>query len=190
MKKLTVCLPAQPGEEYPNGGGEWFWISKIVDRMAQLLEEAGAELVRICAGQSEPAGSELYLTLCSRSAPGDSAGQRKGLDVCYAEHSDSGKQAAEVFAARLKEIYPQPELAGTRPVAEAGTVPIDNAPVLTVKLAYHDNPQDEAWLVNSTEEIAEKLVEATQEVLQPVEVLESPETELPKEALFPKKINA
>lgn len=198
--RLTVCLPAQPGEAYPNGGGEGFWMGKIADRLERLLSETGTELARVFSGNAEPAvfpcGSELYLTLCSRAAPPELAGQQKGLDVCYAEQSALSKQAAEVFAARLKEVYPQPELAGTRPVAEAETVPVDQAPVLTVKLAYHDNPQDEAWLVNSTDEIAEKLAEAAKEVLGLPEVpelsqiLDIPEIGLHSEALFPEKRNA
>ena len=169
MKKLTVCLPAQPGEAYPNGGGEGFWMDKIADRMTQLLGDTEVQLTRVRSEQAKPpaspAGSDLYLSLCSQTAPAEDAGQRKGLDVCYGEQSASGRQAAEVFAARLKEVYPQPELAGTRPVPEQEAVPVENAPVLTVKLAYHDNPQDEAWIVNSTEEIAEKLAEAAEEVL-------------------------
>ena len=169
MTKITLSLPAQPGEEYPNGGGEGFWMGQIADRMTRLLSETGTELTRVFSEQSKPAvfpaGSDLCLTLCSQTAPADTAGQVKGLDVCYGEHSASGKQAAEVFAERLKEVYPQPELAGPRPVSDESTVPSENTPVLTVKLAYHDNPQDEAWLVNSTEEIAEKLAEASKEVL-------------------------
>ena len=188
MMKITLGLPAQPGEEYPNGGGEGFWMSKIADSMTRLLGKTGAQLTRVCSEQSVPSGfqtgSDLYLTLCSRTAPSDSTGQRKGLDVCYEENSAPGKQAAEVFAARLKEVYPQPELAGTRPVPEGETVPGDDAPALTIKLAYHDNPQDEAWLVNSTEEIAEKLTEAAKEVL------EIPETGLQEEAPLPDEENA
>ena len=179
MTKITLSLPAKPGEDYPNGGGEWFWMDKIADRLTQLLEETGAELTRVFSEQSKRTvfrpGSDLYLALCSQSAPADAAGQRKGLDVCYEEHCAASKQAAEVFAARLKEVYPQPELAGTRPVPETEIASVNNVPVLTVKLAYHDNPQDEAWLVNSTEEIAEKLAEATQEILRSLGVLRSPE---------------
>lgn len=171
MKRVIFNLPAQPGAEYPNGGTEGYWIGKIADRAIQLLSAGGeVEAARVSPEDSRQPGSPgecgLYISLRSQTAPPEAAGQRKGLDVCYAEHSADGKLAAEKFAARLKEAYPQPELAGPRPVAEAETTPMTDVPVLLIKLAYHDNPQDEAWLTNGTEEIAEKLLQAIQEVLE------------------------
>ncbi len=173
MAKLYLSLPSQPGEEYPNGGEEQYWIGKIADSLEAALSDSGVKPFRIPASPEEnrliqaanQGESCLYLTLCSQTAPPDTAGQRKGSDVCYREQSASEKAAAELFAARLKEIYPQPELAGTRPLSDTEPMGEQEPPMLFIKLAYRDNPQDEAWLVNSTWEIGEKLAQAAAEVL-------------------------
>lgn len=173
MAKLYLSLPSRPGEEYPNGGEERYWIGKVADGLEAALSDSGVKPFRIPEDPEESrllraANREescLYLTLCSQTAPTDSAGQRKGADVCYREQSAAEKAAAELFAARLKEIYPQPELAGTRPVSGTESQLDQEPPMLLIKLAYRDNPQDEAWLVNSTMEIGEKLAQAAAEVL-------------------------
>lgn len=174
MPKLYLNPPTQPGGEYPNGGDEQYWINKIADAMEERLAGSGVETVRSHAGMGEGGAVKaanrencgLYLALGSHAAPEESAGQLKGLDVYYYEFSAAGKQAAEAFAARLKEIYPEPGLAGARPSAELMELRETKAPALLIRLAYHDNPQDEAWLVNSVEDIAQTLAQAAAEVLE------------------------
>lgn len=174
MPKLYLNPPTQPGGEYPNGGDEQYWINKIADIMEGRLAACGAEVSRSPSGMEESAaaqasnreGCDLYLALRSHAAPEESAGQLKGLDVYYYEFSAAGKQAAEAFAACLKEIYPEPGLAGARPSVDLPELRETEAPALLIRLAYHDNPQDEAWLVNSVEEIAGALARAAAEVLE------------------------
>lgn len=174
MPKLYLNPPTQPGGEYPNGGDQQYWINKIADAMEEGLAARGMEIFRSPAGMGEGGAVKaanrencgLYLALGSHAAPEESAGQLKGLDVYYYEFSTAGKQAAEVFTARLKEIYPEPELAGARPSVDLAELRETEAPALLIQLAYHDNPQDEAWLVNSVEEIAQALTRAAAEVLE------------------------
>ena len=173
MAKLYLSLPSQSGEEYPNGGEEQYWIGKVADSLEAALSNSGVKPFRIPGSVKEGrvlraanrGENCLYLMLCSQTAPPDSAGQRKGSDVYYREQCGVEKAAAELFAARLKEIYPQPELEGTRPVSETEEQEKDASPTLLIKLAYRDNPQDEAWLVNNTIEIGEKLAQAAAEAL-------------------------
>ncbi len=165
MPKLYLNPPTRPGEEYPNGGNEQYWLNRIADGVEKRLGPCGMEVLRSAAGMGEEAAVRasngencgLYLALCSQTAPAQSAGQFKGITVYYCECSAPGKRAAEIFAARLKEIYPEPELAGATPDAGSQELRETEAPALRVSLAYHDNPQDEAWLVNSVEEIAKAL---------------------------------
>ncbi len=173
MPKLYLDPPVKPGAEYPNGGNEQYWINKIADAMKLLFPEYGVEITCSAPNMSEKTAirlanaenCDLYLALRSRQAPAGSAGPVKGLDVCYYEYSAAGKQAAETFAGRLKEIYPEPGLVGARPSTGLPELRETQAPALLIKLIYHDNPQDEAWLTNSTDQIAGQLVKAAAEFL-------------------------
>ena len=53
-------------------------------------------------------------------------------------------------------------------VATAAQAELSSAkvPAVTVKLGYHDNPQDEAWLVNNVEAIALALAKAVKDFLE------------------------
>ncbi len=46
------------------------------------------------------------------------------------------------------------------PTAARKELSESKAPALLIQLGYHDNPQDEAWLVNSAGEIAAALAAA------------------------------
>lgn len=174
MPKLYLASPTHPGEEYPNGGDEQYWINKIADMTEKLLDEKDIEVIRSKPGMGENGRLQsaerehcsMYLALGTRSAPQETAGQLKGIDACYFETYTDSRRAAEVFSGRLKAVYPEPELVGARPTTDLHELQKAGVPAVFVNLAYHDNPQDEAWLVNNVEPIAEALSCAAMEALE------------------------
>lgn len=174
MPKIYLATPAGSGEEYPNGGDEFYWINKIADSTEKKLTETDVTVCRSKIGMGESGKvnaanreqCEIYLAIASHKAPKEAAATLKGLDVCYFEPSEESRCAAEIFAEELRKIYPEPDLAGARPSEHYGELENADSPAVAVFLAYHDNPQDEAWLVNSVESIAEALAKAAVKAME------------------------
>lgn len=173
MPRLYLATPTHSGEEYPNGGDERFWINKIADSTQRRLVTAGVTVLRSGKAAVSPNKSpcDLYVSVGSHTAPKEAAATLKGIDVCYFEQGEKSRHAAEVFTAALRAVYPEPDLAGVRPMGGRPKALDKGVPAVLIKLAYHDNPQDEAWLVNSVEPIAQALSCAAAECLEvPLEI--------------------
>lgn len=167
MQKLYLAVPTSRGESYPNGGNEQYWMNKIADGVEEMLK-GHIEIFRSKADEKGfPLSSScgLYVNIGSRSAPSEAVGMIKGVGVYCAEPQADCLRAAEIFAERLKEVYPEPELVEVCSNSAFAELPAQ-VPALTIWLAYHDNPQDEAWLVNSIDEIAWSLSNAAAEAME------------------------
>lgn len=172
MPKVYLSPPIRQVYKYPNGGDEQFWMNKIVDHMAAGLVRNGIAYGRTppnmgfeaAIRESNQGRYQLHLALHSKQAPPEMEGKRKGANICYYEHSHTGRKAAETIWANYRGIYPEPELvyavSATTFVELTGT----RAPAVLVETAYHDNPQDEIWLTGHVEEIAENLVKSLCEI--------------------------
>ena len=167
MAKLCLNPSTRP-DPYPNGGHEAYWMSRIAAAMEPKLESWG-----VAPASAEEEGCGLSLTLRSHAAPQEIEAKIKGAEVYYYAYSPAGKRAAEIFTQAIKSVYPEPALVESAPtpvpeelrtpkvpalLVKLGRTP--KVPALLVKLGYHDNPQDEAWLVNSAGEIAASLAAA------------------------------
>lgn len=161
----AICLrPSKRPERYPNGGDEAYWIARISDKLREDLGPRGIA----CYGDKEEAGAPgcgLYLYLCSHSAPQEMTAKIKGTRVSYYEYSPAGRRAAEVFTRHIRSVYPQPDLVDMAPTAARRELSESEVPALLIQLGYHDNPQDEAWLVNDAEKIAAALGAAAADFL-------------------------
>ena len=159
MAKLCLNPSTRP-DPYPNGGHEAYWMSRIAAAMEPKLESWG-----VAPASAEEEGCGLSLTLRSHAAPQEIEAKIKGAEVYYYAYSPAGKRAAEIFTQAIKSVYPEPALveSGPTPVPEELRTP--KAPALLVKLGYHDNPQDEAWLVNNVDAIAAALARAAADFL-------------------------
>lgn len=62
-------------------------------------------------------------------------------------------------------MYPEPALVESAPTPVPEELRTPKVPALLVKLGYHDNPQDEAWLVNNVDAIAAALARAAADFL-------------------------
>lgn len=155
----AICLkPSTRPDEYPNGGNEAYWMGRIAGAMIPKLESWGVE----AAGQGD---CGLSLTLRSHAAPQEIEAKIKGAEVYYYAYSPAGKRAAEIFTQAIKSVYPEPALVESAPTPVPEELRDTRSPALLVKLGYHDNPQDEAWLVNNVEPIAAALARAAADFL-------------------------
>lgn len=154
--------PSARAEQYPNGGDEGYWMYKLAAATKKELAVLGVDCV---LGGDPPGDCGLWLFLYSHAAPQEMEAKIKGAQVYYYAYSPAGKRAAELFTAGLKEIYPQPELVESVSTPAREELREAKAPALLVLLGYHDNPQDEAWLVNNVEGIAMGLAKAAADFL-------------------------
>lgn len=159
MAKL--CLnPSNRPDPYPNGGHEAYWMSRIAAAMEPKLESWG-----VAPASAEEEGCGLSLTLRSHAAPQEIEAKIKGAEVYYYAYSPAGKRAAEIFTQAIKSVYPEPALVESAPTPVPEELRTPKVPALLVKLGYHDNPQDEAWLVNNVDAIAAALARAAADFL-------------------------
>ncbi len=159
MAKLCLNPSTRP-DPYPNGGHEAYWMSRIAAAMEPKLESWG-----VAPASAEEEGCGLSLTLRSHAAPQEIEAKIKGAEVYYYAYSPAGKRAAEIFTQAIKSVYPEPALVESAPTPVPEELRTPKVPALLVKLGYHDNPQDEAWLVNNVDAIAAALARAAADFL-------------------------
>ena len=159
MAKLCLNPSTRP-DPYPNGGHEAYWIARIAAAMEPKLESWG-----VAPASAEEEGCGLSLTLRSHAAPQEIEAKIKGAEVYYYAYSPAGKRAAEIFTQAIKSVYPEPALVESAPTPVPEELRTPKVPALLVKLGYHDNPQDEAWLVNNVDAIAAALARAAADFL-------------------------
>ena len=159
MAKLCLNPSTRP-DPYPNGGHEAYWMSRIAAAMEPKLESWG-----VAPASAEEEGCGLSLTLRSHAAPQEIEAKIKGAEVYYYAYSPAGKRAAEIFTQAIKSVYPEPALVESAPTPVPEELRTPKVPALLVKLGYHDNLQDEAWLVNNVDAIAAALARAAADLL-------------------------
>lgn len=171
MDRIYVSLPKRK-RVYPNGGDEIFWMNKIADQLQRELllspietiispQEVGLPAV---IRQSNALGVSLHIALRSAESEAMRKGMQKGACVFYYEHDDKGKKYAKLLADCYREIYPEPSLVRTSAVTAWDELRKTRAISLLVETAYHDNPQDEIWLTNSTAIIAKALAKGIHQI--------------------------
>lgn len=173
MPNLYLSPSIQPYNKYLNEGDEQYWMNQVADAMVPYLNASGIDFVRntpntnvgTAIRESNNGYYDLHLALHSNAAPPNLSGKIKGPDVYYYEYSQNGKRAADIIAENLRKIYPEPGLVKTVPTTSLAEVSKTNAPAVLVELAYHDNPQDEAWITGNIQEIGKNLAQSVTEFL-------------------------
>ncbi len=102
-------------------------------------------------------GFDFYLALHSNAAGVGSEGSNRGIIAFYYPTSAPGKRAAELFAARLREVYPLPELVRTQSTTTLGEVRQPRYPANLIEIGYHDNYDDARWIETSRNAVARAL---------------------------------
>ena len=173
MPTIYLSPSLQPFNKYLPTGDEQYWMNLIADDMVPLLEQNGITVKRNTPGttlgqairESNAGNYDLHLALHSNAGPVNLAGKLRGPDVYYYPYSSAGKRAAEIIADNLRKIYPDPDLVSTVATTKLAEITKTSAPAVLVEIAYHDNPQDEAWIRNNIPLIAQNLAMSVCEYL-------------------------
>ncbi len=156
---------------YVNDGTEEEWMNLLADKMIPYLDASGIRYARntpdMTAASSIAASNagnyDLHLALHSNAAAGAQAGKAQGSIVFYYPGSANGQRAANLIADALKTVYPDPNKVRTEATTSLGEVARVNAPSVLVELAFHDNPDDAAWIKANLDATARVLVLALTE---------------------------
>ena len=165
MPKIFLSPSVQEYNEYLTGGSEEYYMNLIADEIEPYLEASGIEFSRNdtsrpvsqAIADSNAGNYDLHLSIHSNASPESMKGQLSGVDIYYSPVSYLGKMFADMLAENYKKIYPDPDKVKTVPTASLGEIRRTTAPAVLIETAYHDNPEDEQWIKENIDLIAETL---------------------------------
>lgn len=150
---------------YDESGSEEYYMNRIADAMEPYLIASGISFTR-----NDPNGTvgnsvrmsnagdyRLHLALHSNASGTANYGKQQGSDVYYYATSVRGRQAAELFAQNLRDIYPDFSKVRALPTTSLYELRYTRAPAVLIELAYHDNAADAEWIKNNIQPIARNL---------------------------------
>lgn len=169
MPKIYLSPSTQESNPYITGSGsEEYNMNLLADALEPYLLSNAIRWVRntpemTAASSIRQAnaigGFDFYLALHSNASGVGSEGQNRGVIVFYYPTSTRGREAAELFAARLREVYPLPDRVYTRATTTLGEVRQPQAPANLIEIGYHDNYADALWIENNRDAIARALAQ-------------------------------
>ena len=169
MPKVFISPSNQYFNTYYSGNGnEGMYMNLLADIMIPYFILNGIETSRRdknstvleAIADSNQYRPDLHIALHSNASPANA--KYKGPEVYYFEGSQKGLRAATAIADRLKEIYPNPSDVKVIPVTdELAEVKGTASPAVYIEVGYHDNPDDERWIVNNLDAIARAIVLGT-----------------------------
>ena len=156
MPIIYLSPSTQDWNPYLSGGTEEQYMNLVADAMEPYLRASGIEFTRnrpemtaaSSIRESNAGDYALHVALHSNAAPEGKAGTVRGSEVYYYPGSTNGKRFADLVAAELKKIYPNPDKVRVLTTTRLGEVSKTRAPGVLIEFAYHDNPEDEAWIKN------------------------------------------
>lgn len=167
MPKIYLSPSTQESNLYVSGSGsEEYNMNLLADALEPYLLSNGIQWVRntpqMTAASSirqanSIGGFDFYLALHSNASGPGSEGKNRGIIVFYYPTSTRGHEAAEIFVARLREVYPLPDRVYARSTTSLGEVRQPQAPANLIEIGYHDNYADAIWIESSREMIAQAL---------------------------------
>lgn len=165
MPKVYLSPSTQEFNPFINGGNEEAYMNLIVDAMIPYLTASGIGFARNnpneslsqAIANSNAGGYDFHLAIHSNAAPESTPGIYQGPNVYYYPTSQEGRRAADIIAANLKDIYPNPDLVITLPSATLTELRRTVAPAVLVEIAYHDNWEDANWIKNNINLIGRNL---------------------------------
>ncbi|MBQ9458995.1 MAG: N-acetylmuramoyl-L-alanine amidase [Oscillospiraceae bacterium] len=170
MPKIYLSPSTQESNPYITGSGsEEYNMNLLADALEPYLLSNGIQWVRntpqmTAASSIRQAntlgGFDFYLALHSNASGPGSEGVNRGVIVFYYPTSPRGREAAELFAARLREVYPLPDKVYTRSTTSLGEVRQPNYPANLIELGYHDNYADALWIESNRPQTARALAQA------------------------------
>ena len=159
----TIYLSPSVQGFYPwiIGGNEELYMNLIADAMIPYLRASGIDFTRSNPGdplsrvisQSNAGNYDLHLALHSNSSPENMRGVLQGPDIYRFAASERGRKAAEIIAANIKSIYPDPSLVQVIPTTILNELRRTKAPAVLAQVAYHDNYADAVWVRDNIDSI-------------------------------------
>ena len=171
MPKIYLSPSVQEYNKYLNGGDEEYYMNLIADAMEPYLEASGIDFdrndsskpVSQAIADSNEENYDLHLAIHSNAAPEGLKGDLSGVDIYYSPVSYLGKLFADMLAENYKKIYYDSDKVKVVPTTSLGEIRRTKAPAVLIETAYHDNAEDEAWLKENIDDIAEVLAETVAE---------------------------
>ncbi len=171
MPKIYLSPSVQEYNKYLNGGDEEYYMNLIADAMESYLEASGIDFdrndsskpVSQAIADSNEGNYDLHLAIHSNAAPEGLKGDLSGVDIYYSPVSYLGKLFADMLAENYKKIYYDSDKVKVVPTTSLGEIRRTKAPAVLIETAYHDNAEDEAWLKENIDNIAEVLAETVAE---------------------------
>lgn len=165
MASIYLSPSTQEFNRTLGGRSEEYYMNLIADAMIPYLNASGIEYGRNSrnmtaqeAAEAANAGDyDFYLALHSNAAGENFSGRVRGAEIYYYPGSTEGQKAATIFANNYKEIYPVPEFVRIIPLETLIELNRTRMPAILFEVAYHDNPEDFAWMSTNINRIAENL---------------------------------
>jgi len=167
MPKIYLSPSTQEWNPYITGSGsEEYNMNLLADALEPYLRANAIQWVRntpeMTAASSirqanEIGGFDFYLALHSNASGAGSEGSNRGIIAFYYPTSALGREAAEIFAANLREVYPLPDLVRTQSTTSIGEVRRPRCPANLLEIGYHDNYADALWIESNRDAAAQAL---------------------------------
>lgn len=174
MPAIYLSPSVQEFNPYIIGGNEEYYMNLVADAMIPYLRAGGIGFTRNNPGntlsqviaQSNTGSYDLHLALHSNASPESMRGALQGPDVYHFTTSTKGRQAADVIAENMKEIYPNPDLVTVIPTTTLSELRRTRAPAVLVEIAYHDNYDDAVWIRDNINAIGRNLARSVAQFLK------------------------
>lgn len=165
MPRVFLSPSVQEYNKYLTEGDEEYYMNLIADAMEPYLTASGIDFERNninepvsqAIADSNASNSDLHLAIHSNASPENLKGRLSGVDIYYSPVSYLGKIFADMLAENYKSIYYEPDKVNTVPTTSLGEIRRTVAPAVLIETAYHDNAEDEKWLTENIDNIAEVL---------------------------------
>lgn len=159
-KKIYISPSSQTGNKYAVGNTtEAIQCRLIAEALVQALKRCGFEAMTDLVGdmykrvaQSNKWGASLHLPIHTNAYNK----KVKGTRLFSYDQKGKGYQACKAIMAELAPITPGTSDSIT---AKPALYEIRNAhaPVAYIEVAFHDNPEEARWIIDSTQAIAEAI---------------------------------
>ncbi|AEE95801.1 N-acetylmuramoyl-L-alanine amidase family protein [Mahella australiensis] len=166
--KVYISPSTQEHNQYVNGNTEEYWMNKIADVVCNLLVKSGItvyrnkpemELKQVVA-DSNAKKPDIHFAIHSN------AGGGRGCEV-YAllVYDDNGKikptegyKLAQAVYNRVSALTPTSDR-GVKQGNHLYEIKNTIAPAALIEVAFHDNPQDAAWITSNIEPIGKAIAQ-------------------------------